>query len=80
MVCKVILMSNPTTVLRLCCGCVALSLWLLQLFQEEFVMSWDDLLSSVGGALGLWLGFSVISIGVFCIQLVNKSGNLNIFT
>ena len=78
MVCTVIFMSNPTTVWRLCC--VALSLGLLQLFQEEFVMGWDDLLSSVGGALGLWLGFSVISIGVFCIQLVNKSGNLNIFT
>jgi hypothetical protein len=31
-------------------------------------MGWDDLLSSVGGALGPWLGFSVISIGAFVFE------------
>ena len=35
-------------------------------------MTWDDLLSSIGGALGLWLGFSIISIGAFCVTIVGK--------
>ena len=34
--------------------------------QEDYVIKTVDVFSGLGGALGLWLGFSVVSIG-FCV-------------
>jgi len=43
--------------------------WKLE--TEQYILSSVDLLSSIGGALGLWLGWSVLTVGEYLIYLYN---------
>ena len=36
--------------------------------QEDYIIKSVDLLSGFGGTMGLWLGWSVMSLGEFIIQ------------
>ena len=39
-------------------------------FQEDYIIKEVDLLSGFGGAMGLWLGWSVMSLGDLFLTLV----------
>ena len=37
----------------------------------------EDLLSGLGGAMGLWLGWSALSLGYFIIQALKTLNSVN---
>ena len=42
------------------------------MFQEDYVVKSVDLISGIGGTLGLWLGLSFLSLGTFCIDTLKS--------
>ena len=50
-----------------------------RMFQEDYVVKSVDLISGIGGTLGLWLGLSLFSIGTFIIQSIKSISSLKIF-
>ena len=42
------------------------------IFKEDYVVKPVDLISGIGGTLGLWLGLSLFSIGTFIIQRIES--------
>ena len=51
----------------------------LVVFQEDYVVKTVDLISGIGGTLGLWLGLSLFSIGTFIIQSIKSFCSLKMF-
>ena len=49
------------------------------MFQEDYVVKSVDLISGIGGTLGLWLGLSLFSIGTFIIQSIKSISSLKMF-
>ena len=47
--------------------------------QEDYVVKSVDLLSGIGGTLGLWLGLSFLSIGTFVIHSIRSLCSLEMF-
>ena len=47
--------------------------------QEDYVVKSVDLISGIGGTLGLWLGLSFLSIGTFLIHSIKTLCSLEIF-
>ena len=47
--------------------------------QEDYVVKLVELISSLGGNLGLWLGLSAFSIGQYLLQTGNTLIGLKIF-
>ena len=43
-----------------------------QTLQEDYVVKSVDLISGIGGTLGLWLGLSFFSIGTFGIDTLKS--------
>ena len=41
--------------------------------QEDYVVKSVDLLSGIGGTLGLWLGLSFLSLGTFLIETASNA-------
>ena len=50
---------------------VVLSVY-FSMFKEDYVVKPVDLISGIGGTLGLWLGLSFFSIGTFIIQSIES--------
>ena len=46
---------------------------------EDYVVKSVDLISGIGGTLGLWLGLSFLSIGTFLIHSVRTLCSLELF-
>ena len=47
-------------------------LLLNEIFQEDYIIKAVDLLSGFGGAMGLWLGWSVMTLGDLFVTLVKS--------
>ena len=43
-----------------------------EIFQEDYIIKAVDLLSGFGGAMGLWLGWSVMTLGDLFVTLVKS--------
>ena len=74
------------TFLTICSMAVALPMYLaLQMhlltsgLQEDYIVKQVDLLSGFGGAVGLWLGWSALTLGHFLVQTVKTLNSVTIF-
>ena len=47
--------------------------------QEDYIVKQVDLLSGFGGAVGLWLGWSALTLGHFIVQTVKTLNSVTIF-
>ena len=47
--------------------------------QEDYIVKQVDLLSGFGGAVGLWLGWSALTLGHFLVQTVKTINSVTIF-
>ena len=47
--------------------------------QEDYIVKQVDLLSGFGGAVGLWLGWSALTLGHFLVQTVKTLNSVTIF-
>ena len=52
---------------------------LLLCLQEDYIVKQVDLLSGFGGAVGLWLGWSALTLGHFLVQTVKTINSVTIF-
>ena len=41
-----------------------------QIFQEDYIIKGVDLLAGLGGAMGLWLGWSIMTLGELIVTLI----------
>ena len=46
--------------------------------QEEYLMQSVDLISGLGGALGLWLGWSVMTLGDIIAHVISTLKTLSV--
>ena len=44
----------------------------LSIIQEDYIIQKIDLISGFGGVVGLWLGFSVMTLGEHFINAIKK--------
>ena len=49
------------------------------ILQEDYIVKQVDLLSGFGGAVGLWLGWSALTLGHFLVQTVKTLNSVTIF-
>ena len=69
--------AQPRDHYRICefpCGAVVANRLFVyfSMFKEDYVVKPVDLISGIGGTLGLWLGLSFFSIGTFIIQRIES--------
>ena len=41
-----------------------------EIFQEDYIIKQVDLMAGFGGAMGLWLGWSVMTLGELTVTLI----------
>ena len=41
-----------------------------KIFQEDYIIKGVDLLAGLGGAMGLWLGWSIMTLGELIVTLI----------
>ena len=41
-----------------------------EIFQEDYIIKQVDLLAGFGGAMGLWLGWSIMTLGELIVTLI----------